>query len=322
MYANGKISFSDLAVSISILIMFSAQIWDLVGMVGNLSRDMGVLKQNYNYIFNGINIVEEYYQKEDSSLSLENIKFNNVLEVKGLNFAYPDRPEVQALTNIDLVIKKNEKIGIVGRSGSGKSTLVKLLLGFYEYEEGSFLVDGRSISRSQIATLNSYVPQDTSLFQESIEYNIKYGQKREIGIEEVKEAAKKAHADEFIDKLKDGYKTNIGERGVKLSLGQRQRIAIARAFLNKNDLLILDEATSALDSKTEKLVQESLEQLWDSKTVIAIAHRLSTLNNVDRIVVMDKGRIVEVGTKTELLASKGIFAELWKHQKDGLLIED
>jgi ATP-binding cassette subfamily B protein len=200
--------------------------------------------------------------------------------------------------------------------------VAKLLLGFYDYNDGAIQIDGKNVSQDELGLINSYVPQDTTLFQQSIAYNIAYAKEGKATKEEIVKAAKKAHAHEFIDSLPDKYETLVGERGIKLSLGQRQRIAIARAFLKHSDLLILDEATSALDSKTEKLVQDSLEELWKEKTVIAIAHRLSTLNNVDRIIVMDQGRIVEQGTKIKLLSLGGIFAELWHHQKNGLLIED
>ena len=160
------------------------------------------------------------------------------------------------------------------------------------------------------------------MFQQSIEFNIAYAKNVEVSHADVVEAAKKAHAHEFIVSLKDGYDTLVGERGIKLSLGQRQRIALARAFLKDSQLLILDEATSALDSKTESLVQESLEELWKNRTVVSVAHRLSTLNNVDRIIVIDNGEIVEQGSKTELLAMNGMFSELWNHQANGMIIED
>lgn len=210
----------------------------------------------------------------------------------------------------------------MGKSGSGKSTLVKLLLGFYEFDDDTLQVDSKAVSKEQLATFNCYVPQDTTLFQQSIEFNIAYAKNSPATKDEVINAAKKAHAHDFIMTLKDGYETMVGERGIKLSLGQRQRIALARAFLKDSELLILDEATSSLDSKTESLVQESLEELWKERTVVAVAHRLSTLNNVDRIIVIDDGKIIEQGTKVELLALNGVFTELWNHQSNGMIIED
>jgi ATP-binding cassette subfamily B protein len=165
------------------------------------------------------------------------------------------------------------------------------------------------------------VPQDTSLFHRTVAENIAYATDRKATQPEIIDAAKKAHAHEFIAQIKDGYQALVGERGVKLSAGQRQRIAIARAFLDDKPILILDEATSALDSESEVLVQEALEALWEHKTVIAIAHRLSTLRHMDRIIVMDQGRIIEQGTHQELLQKDGAYAKLWIHQSGGFLEE-
>jgi ATP-binding cassette, subfamily B, bacterial len=196
-----------------------------------------------------------------------------------------------------------------------------LLLGYYEVPDGQILVDGLSVKGRELATIISYVPQDTSLFHRSVAQNIAYATTRQVSREDIVAAAKKAHADEFISQISDGYDALVGERGVKLSAGQRQRIAIARALLDNKPLLILDEATSALDSESEVLVQEGLEALWEQKTVIAIAHRLSTLRHMDRIIVMDKGRIIEQGTHTELLTADKTYAKLWNHQSGGF-IED
>lgn len=323
LYKNGRLDVAGFVTALTVLQQFTNSVWDISGRLKSITTNVSEYKQNYNYLFPGRNIVKEYYQ-EQSKPKLKTFKpsFQQNIKLNKLNFAYPDRPENLVLKNINLEIKKNEKIGIVGKSGSGKSTLIKLLLGFYDFKNGTIQVDGKDLNKDELGLLNSYVPQDTTLFQQSIAYNIAYAKKGKASKAEIIKAAKKAHAHEFINSLPDKYETLVGERGIKLSLGQRQRIAIARAFLKESELLILDEATSALDSKTEKLVQESLEDLWSGKTVIAIAHRLSTLNNVDRIIVMDKGRIVEQGTKAELLSLGGIFAELWEHQKNGLIIED
>ncbi|HRV76026.1 MAG: ABC transporter ATP-binding protein [Candidatus Nomurabacteria bacterium] len=323
MLKKGDISTSQFATAITVLFTFTSHFWELVHEVSAINTKMASYKQNYNYLFPGRNVVKEYYhEQKQKKVKIFKPSFNDSIKLNKLNFAYPDRLDNLVLRNINLDIRKNEKIGIVGKSGSGKSTLIKLLLGFYDYKEGSIQIDEKNVPKEELGIINSYVPQDTTLFQQSIAYNIAYAKGGRATKEEIIKAAKKAHAHEFIDSLPDKYETLVGERGIKLSLGQRQRIAIARAFLKESDLLILDEATSALDSKTEKLVQESLEDLWKGKTVIAIAHRLSTLNNVDRIIVMDKGKIVEQGTKAELLSLGGIFAELWNHQKDGLIIED
>lgn len=323
MFKNGSISTVDFTTSLTILFTFTGAFWELAHEVSQVNSKVASYKQNYNYLFSGRNVVKEYYQEQKKKKTKAfQPHFKESFVVDRLNFAYPDRPDNKVLKNISLDIKKNEKIGIVGKSGSGKSTLIKLLLGFYDFKDGSIKVDGKNVSKDELSLINSYVPQDTTLFQQSIAYNIAYASQDGASQKEIEAAAKKAHAHDFIKSLPDKYETLVGERGIKLSLGQRQRIAIARAFLKESDLLILDEATSALDSKTEKFVQESLEDLWEGRTVIAIAHRLSTLNNVDRIIVMDNGKIVEQGTKTELLSNNGIFAELWHHQKDGLLIDD
>lgn len=323
LYKNGRLDIAGFVTALTVLQQFTNSIWDISGRIKSITTNISEYKQNYNYLFPGRDVVKEYYQEQrEAKPKVFAPSFSKSLSLDKLNFAYPDRPNNLVLKNINIDIEKNEKIGIVGKSGSGKSTLIKLLLGFYDYKEGAIQIDTKNISKDELGMINSYVPQDTTLFQQSIGYNISYAKEGKATLKEVISAAKKAHAHEFINSLPDKYETLVGERGIKLSLGQRQRIAIARAFLKESELLILDEATSALDSKTEKLVQESLEDLWKGKTVIAIAHRLSTLNNVDRIIVMDNGRIAEQGTKTELLSLGGIFAELWNHQKDGLIIED
>ena len=330
LYTNDKISFQELVISVSIMIEFTNQFWGAIEFYGFFVEKLSAYKTNYNYLFEGRNIVKEHFalaqtdstrdsaaRSDGESLNLaKSISFSN------LNFAYPDRADKDVLKNINLEITKGEKIGVVGKSGSGKSTLVKILLGFYDIVPGTISVDGKNVAKEELSLLNCYVPQDTTLFQQSVEYNIAYAKNSEVSHDEIVVAAKKAHAHEFILNLNYGYETLVGERGIKLSLGQRQRIALARAFLKDSQLLILDEATSSLDSKTEALVQESLEELWKNRTVVAVAHRLSTLNNVDRIIVIDKGEIVEQGSKTELLAMNGIFTELWNHQANGMIIED
>lgn len=247
--------------------------------------------------------------------------FTGSLEFKDLEFAYPDKPDTPVLRDLNLSLHHGEKLGIVGKSGSGKSTLTKLLLGYYDVPEGQILLDGKAVPAHTVADVISYVPQDTTLFHRSIADNIAYAANRTVSQGDIVEAAKLAHAHEFIEKITDGYEALVGERGVKLSVGQRQRIAIARAFLDNKPLLILDEATSALDSESEVLVQEALENLWHDKTVIAIAHRLSTLRHMDKIAVMDNGQIGEMGTHEELLNAKGIYAKLWNHQSGGFIEE-
>lgn len=222
-----------------------------------------------------------------------------------------------------LDVPKGQKIGIVGVSGSGKTTLTKLLLRFMDIDNGVIEIDGQNIAKVSQKSLHraiAYVPQEPILFHRSIAENIGYSRVHAT-LEEIRHAAKRAHADSFIENLADGYDTTIGERGIKLSGGQRQRIAIARAILKDAPILILDEATSALDSESELLIQKAIENLWHNKTTIVIAHRLSTISRLDRIIVMDNGTIVEDGTHKELLAKHGVYAKLWRHQSGGFIDE-
>lgn len=236
------------------------------------------------------------------------VKFDNIC------FSYDGRRNV--LENFSLEIKPKEKIGIVGKSGSGKSTLINLLQHFFQLNHGMITVDGQNIAKVKQNTLFeniAVIPQDTSLFHRTVKQNIAYG-KNKADDKEIIKAAQKAYADEFIKLLPQGYSTLVGERGIKLSGGQRQRIAIARAILKNSPILILDEATSALDSDSEEKISKSMKTLMKGKTVIAIAHRLSTLKEMDRIVVMENGKIIEEGTPEELLDRGGQFAKLWNLQ--------
>ena len=232
--------------------------------------------------------------------------------------------EKMVFDDFNLEIEPRTKVGLVGYSGSGKSTLINLLMRFFDIKEGNggIEIDGqdiRDVSQESLRQNISYIPQDPILFHRTIRENIAYG-KPNATEEEIIEASKKACCYDFINELESKYDTLVGERGVKLSGGQRQRIAIARAILKNSPILILDEATSALDSITEKEIQIALKNLMENKTVIAVAHRLSTLDNMDRIVVLDKGKIVEDGTKDELLNIRGgLFKKMWSMQKDGVI---
>jgi ATP-binding cassette, subfamily B, multidrug efflux pump len=234
------------------------------------------------------------------------------------------------IDGINLVIKPGEKVGLVGRSGAGKSTIANLLLRFYDVGSGTIMIDNQNIAQVTQESLRGkigVVTQDTSLLHRSVTDNIRYGMP-DASLDEIKAAAGKAHAEEFIANLVDptgrkAYEAHVGERGVKLSGGQRQRIAIARVLLKNAPILILDEATSALDSEVEAAIQENLYTLMEGKTVIAVAHRLSTIAAMDRLVVMDKGRIVEEGSHKQLLAKKGgLYASLWKRQSGGFLVPE
>jgi ATP-binding cassette subfamily B protein len=229
--------------------------------------------------------------------------------------------EKQLFENKDVYIKAGEKVGLVGYSGAGKSTFVNLILRFYPVEKGRILIDGQNIADVTLESLRSQVtliPQDPLLFHRSLEDNIRYG-RVEASKDEVIKAAKGAHCDDFIQKCPQGYATFVGERGTKLSGGERQRIAIARAMLTHAPILILDEATSALDSVTERYVQDSLEKLMQKRTTLVIAHRLSTLAKMDRILVFDQGKIIEQGSHADLLAQNGHYAHLWRSQAGGFL---
>lgn len=245
-----------------------------------------------------------------------------IIEFSNLDFQYNQKTSVFA--GLNLTINPNEKIGIVGKSGAGKSTLVNLLLRFYDTQDGqgTIKIDNQNIRDVTLYSLReaiSVIPQDTTMFNHSIMDNIRYG-RLEASDDEVIVAAKQAHADEFIQNLPEGYQTLVGERGLKLSGGQRQRIAIARAILKDAPILILDEATSALDSESETLIQKSLMDVMGNKTVIAIAHRLSTLAAMDRIIVMDAGKIVQDGTHDDLVKTEGIYKTLWDTQSGGFIV--
>ena len=236
-----------------------------------------------------------------------NITFNNV------NFSYPSRRDIQVIKDVTFEVEKGKQIAFVGPSGSGKTTIAALLYRFYNPESGSITIDGKDISDyelSQIRNEMAMVPQEVMLFGGSIKENIEYG-KPGATEEEIFEAAKQANALEFIESFPEKFETLVGDRGIQLSGGQKQRIAIARAILKNPSILVLDEATSALDSESERLVQEALERLMKGRTSLVIAHRLSTIKNADNIIVLDKGRIKETGTHTELIQlENGIYKNL------------
>ena len=238
---------------------------------------------------------------------------------EGVKFHYKGtEPPFQ---NKSVTIEAGQKVGLVGYSGGGKSTFVNLILRLYDVTDGRILIDNqdiRDVTQDSLRSQIAMIPQDPSLFHRTLMENIRYGRVAATNAEGIA-AAKKAHAHEFISKLPQGYESLVGERGVKLSGGQRQRIAIARAILKNAPILILDEATSQLDSVTERDIQESLWQLMQDKTTIVIAHRLSTLLHMDRIIVFDQGKIVEDGTHTELLSKRGLYKTLWDAQVGGFL---
>ncbi|MFY9458104.1 MAG: ABC transporter ATP-binding protein [Candidatus Spechtbacterales bacterium] len=245
-------------------------------------------------------------------VSSANIKFSNV----DFRYNVGQDGEHAFLYDFSLDIKGNQRVGLVGPSGGGKTTITKLLLRFVNLQSGSITIDGQDISRVTQSSLRgaiAYVPQEPLLFHRSVFENIAYANEKATK-EDVIKAAKIAHADEFISRLPQGYETLVGERGIKLSGGQRQRVAIARALLKEAPILVLDEATSSLDSESEKYIQDGLWELMKDKTALVIAHRLSTIKHLDRIIVLDKGKIIQDGTHEELVKQKGLYATLWGYQ--------
>jgi ATP-binding cassette subfamily B protein len=248
---------------------------------------------------------------------------NGLIEFKDVRFSHGGGQIANLFDELNLRIEPGQKVGLVGHSGAGKSTLVSLIERFVDVDGGHILIDGQSIADVTQESLHrsiSYVPQEPLLFHRSLRDNIAYP-KPNVSDDEIMDAAVKANAAEFIGQLEHGLDTLVGERGIKLSGGQRQRVAIARAILKDAPILVLDEATSALDSESEKLIQASLGELMKDRTSIVVAHRLSTIAKLDRIIVLDNGLIIEDGTHQELLERNGTYARLWAHQSGGFIEE-
>ena len=290
-------------------IMMGASVGSLPDMYANIQKTLGAIE-------NLMQIINDPTENDHRNGTLEDgIKGNIVFS--GVNFKYPQREDIPVLKNVSFEIDKNAQVAIVGSSGSGKTTVASLILNFYTANSGAVKIDSNNVEDYSLNYLRSkmaYVPQEVLLFSGSIYDNIIFG-KPHAEHEEVVEAAKKANAWEFIDSFPDGLKTEVGDRGIQLSGGQKQRIAIARAILKDPLILILDEATSALDSESEKMVQDALEVLMKNRTSIVIAHRLSTIKNADKILVLDKGLVVESGTHKELMDSSGLYSNLVRMQQ-------
>lgn len=323
---QGQIGMAAMAMALPMVLQATFQSGWIMFTVSGIFENLGTVQE-------GIEILTRPHEVTDASNATElktARKKSAAINYRNVHFNYGkqnDASEKPVLENFNLNIPAGQKLGIVGRSGSGKSTITSLIVRAYDVEGGEILIDGQNIARVTQDSLRrqiTVVTQESYLFHRSIIDNIRYG-KPDASIEEVVEAAKRAHAHSFITGLADnagrkGYEAHVGERGIKLSGGQKQRIGIARAILKDAPILILDEATSALDSESEQAIQQALEGIMEDKTVIAIAHRLSTLRHMDRIIVMDSGKIIEDSAHDKLIRKQdGHYAKLWKMQSGGFM---
>jgi ATP-binding cassette subfamily B protein len=310
-----RVDVSTIFLMVTYTALIAGQLWEFQNVLRQYNRALGDAGEMVK-ILQITPEVKDPARPEKSHISRGGIEFEDA------TFTHGESNE-PLFENLNLHIKPGEKIGLVGHSGSGKTTLTRLLLRFSDLDAGAIKIDGQnigSITQDDLRRAVSYVPQEPLLFHRSLRENIAYGRPN-ASEAEVAEAARLAHAAEFIDKLPDRYDTLVGERGIKLSGGQRQRIAIARAMLKAAPILVLDEATSALDSESERLIQEALWRLMEGRTAIVIAHRLSTIQRMDRIVVLENGHISEQGSHQQLLAQGGGYAKLWAHQSGGFIEE-
>ena len=303
----GRLQLSGVVMCTTLMQGLMMEVGNIGFFAGEFSRAYGQVKDGLELIFRP-NSVRDLPNAHNIKMRGRSVSFKHVFfHYHGKNNLFHD---------FNLKIKSGEKVGLVGYSGSGKSTLIKLLIRYYDLDGGAIVVGGEDIHNVRQESLRAQIaviPQDTTLFNRTIMENIRYGNVNATD-DEVYRAAELAYADEFIKELPDGYDSKVGERGVILSGGERQRIAIARAILKNAPILILDEATSALDSKSEQYIQKSLKKLMHGKTVIAIAHRLSTLHEMDRLIVLDKGKIVEEGAHATLLTQNGPYREFYRMQ--------
>ena len=322
LWARGRIPVGTVAMAIPMA-------WQIGNIAGWVAQQIANIFDNIGQVQDGMRSIAVPRQMPDEPGAVELPRVVGAVRFENVHFDYGRaKRRGGVLRGLDLDIAPGERVGLVGRSGAGKSTLVHLLLGFYRPEQGQILVDGHDIAGLTQESLRAQigmVTQDTSLLHRSIRDNIRYG-RPDAGEAEIIDAARRSHALEFIESLEDwhgrtAFDAHVGERGVKLSGGQRQRIALARVILKDAPILVLDEATSALDSEVEAAIQEQLAELMEGRTVIAIAHRLSTLRSMDRLVVLDRGRIVEEGTHEALLAARGAYAALWRRQSGGFRID-
>jgi ATP-binding cassette, subfamily B, bacterial len=315
LWAKGSISVAEFVVACTTALL-------IINEARNLSRRFLEFFEYIGNVTNGVYIIIKPHEIVDQPRAVTADINRGRIEFQNVTFGYtPERPIFRDLT---VTIPAGQRVGLVGFSGSGKSTFVSLILRLYDVQGGRILIDGmdiRDMTQESLHRQLSLIPQDPNLFHRTLMENIRYG-RLEASEEEIMDAARKAHAHDFIMQIKDKYDSLVGERGVKLSGGQRQRIAIARVVVKNAPILILDEATSSLDSITEQAIQETLDDVMKGKTVIVVAHRLSTIAHLDRILVFDQGVIVEDGSHAELLARAGAYQRLWSRQAGGFVLDD
>jgi ATP-binding cassette, subfamily B, bacterial len=315
LYSKGMVTIGDFALILTITMSIFQAMWHLANKIVDVYKNIGRCYQ-------AMSLIDVKHEIIDQDNAKNLVVKNGAIEFKNVTFSYKNSTPI--FSNQNIKISAGSKVGLVGYSGCGKSTFVNLILRLYDIAAGDILIDNQSIkavSQDSLRHNISMIPQDISLFHRSLMDNIKYGNV-DASEEDIIKASKQAHCHEFISNLHKDYDTLVGERGIKLSGGQRQRIAIARAFLENAPILILDEATSSLDSVTEKYIQDSLHLAIQNRTTIIIAHRLSTLLEMDRVLVFKDGEIIEDGSHDNLLAANGHYAKMWAMQSNGFLPND
>ncbi len=308
---TGTMTIADFVLVTGFIGIFYPRLWDMVWGFREIAKNYSDIEKYFGVLDYNISVKDP-----DNPVGLEQVR--GEIQFKNISFSYKERTK-HAINGLSLNIRQGQSVALVGRSGSGKTTMIRLLMRFYDPQKGEITIDGvniKDVTKSNLRSFIGLVPQEPILFNNTIAYNIGYA-KPEASLKEIKAATKLANIDEFIESLPKKYKTEVGERGVKLSGGQKQRLAIARVILADPSIIIFDEATSHLDSESERLIQESFWKTAKNKTTIVIAHRLSTIMKADKIVVMQDGKIKEIGSHKELLMKEnGLYKHLWDLQVD------